>query len=68
MERTVHKEEQRTEKSRARLWMVMAAALAGGFFALLSVVDSMYARVGLAVLGGAFVGVTLYFFGSLRRS
>ena len=68
MERTVHNEEQRTEKSRARLWMIVAAALAGGFLALLGVVDSMYARVGLAVLGGAFVGVTLYFFGSLHRS
>ena len=48
--------------------MIAAAALAGGFLALLGVVDSMSARVGLAVLGGAFVGVTLYFFGSLYRS
>ena len=61
-------EEQHMEKTRTRLWMIIAAALAGGFLALLGVVDTVPARVGLAVLGGAFVGVTLYFFGSLRRS
>lgn len=68
MVRTVFNEEQPMEKTKARIWMIVAAALAGGFLALLGVVDSTSARVGLAVLSGACVGVTLYFSGSLRRS
>lgn len=53
------------EKRTARLWMIVAAGLAGGLFAMMGVVDSVPARVALAALGGVFLGVTLYFHGRL---
>jgi hypothetical protein len=51
-----------------RLWLIGSAGAAGGFLALLTAVASLPARVLLAVVGGAFVGLALYFHGRLARS
>ena len=53
--------------TRTRLFMIIAAGMAGGLFALISAVGSVSARVVVATLGGVCVGLALYFHGELHR-
>jgi len=55
------------DKKMVRLWMFVAAGLAGGFFALLGAVTTLPARVAVGTLGGVFAGLGLYLHAKLQR-
>ncbi len=50
-----------------RGWTLVAAGLAGGFFAVAFAVATLPARIAVASLGGAFMGVALYLHGRFHR-
>jgi hypothetical protein len=55
-------------KKATRVSMIASAGIAGGCLAVMSVAPSTPARVVLATIGGAFVGLALYFHGALQRA
>ncbi len=49
------------------LWMLATAGLSAGFFAILTAVAALPARIAVASLGGVFMGVALYLHGKYHR-